>query len=383
MLSRLAVETRKGRSLRSRSLSIVGRERDFAWGGDSVRLSLVQAVTLSYKVKLFPTQNKAETLALLTALFARNHTACTTVLREEGRCPSSKGMGEFVGRAYRRAFTDWRRTRKAGHQPGTLKAELIDAAHVQAPRKAKSFDLWVMVQGVGKLYIPAKKHRAINRTLALPGAALCEQGEVFRKNGKWYCRVGVKVPLPAVVPVKEFIGVDVGVRAAVIRSDGYQGVDLRPILKRQRNRRAMDQKQGIDRRVETSPQRQLLAREARRTVLVAQKSGRGVAVEDPSRLIRWKQHAARYFGTRVGLLASLVGVAVTVVSPPYTSITCPECGFVERKQRHKEMFRCWCCGYTHNADFVASRNVCHRATYVSCTSHHGSLSLCPGGGKVE
>src|ERR1043165_5369864 len=115
-------------------------------------MSNVQAVTLSYKVKLYPTQNKADTLALLTALFARFHTACTSVLREESRCPSAKGMGEFAGRAYRRAFTDWRRTRKAGHIPGTLKAELIDAAHVQTPRHATGFDLWIMVQGVGKLY---------------------------------------------------------------------------------------------------------------------------------------------------------------------------------------------------------------------------------------
>ncbi len=343
----------------------------------------MQAVILSYKLKLFPTANKADTLGLLTGLFARYHAACTTALREESRYPSTKGMGEFAGRAYRRALTDWRRTRKAGHQPGTLKAELIDAAHVQAPRKAKSFDLWVMVQGVGKLYVPAKKHRAINRALAYPGATLCEQGEIFRKNDKWYCRVGVKVPLPEVIPVKEYIGVDVGVRISVARSDGYKGPDLRPVLKRQRDRRAMDQKRGINRRVETSPQRQLLAREARRIVSVAQCSGRGVAVEDPSRLIRWKAHAARYFGTRVALLASLIGVAVTVVNPAYTSITCPTCGFVERKQRHKEMFRCWQCGYTQNADFAASRNVCHRATYVSCTSHNGSLSLCPGGGTVE
>ncbi len=343
----------------------------------------MHSVTLSYKLKLYPTHNKADTLALLAALFARHHRECTTVLREEGRCPSSKGMGEFAGRAYRRAFTDWRRTRKAGHMPGALKAELIDAAHVQAPRQAKSFDLWVMVQGVGKLYIPARKHRALNRALSYPGAALCEQGEVCRKNGKWYCRVGVTVPVPAETPAKEFIGVDVGVRASVARSDGYTGPDLRPTLTRQRNRRAMDQKRGLDRRVDTSPQRQLLAREARRVVSVAQRSGRGIAVEDPCRLIRWKAHAARYFGTRVALLAALMGVPVAVVNPAYSSTTCPRCGFVERHQRHKETFRCWRCAYTQNADFVASQNVCHRATYASCTSHSGSLRLCPGAGKVE
>lgn len=86
--------------------SRVGRERDFAGWGLSVRLFLVHSVTLSYKLKLFPTANKADTLSLLAALFARLHTECTAVLCEESRCPSTKGRGEFVGRAYRRAFND-------------------------------------------------------------------------------------------------------------------------------------------------------------------------------------------------------------------------------------------------------------------------------------
>lgn len=347
-------------------------------------------IILSYKLKLFPTRNKAETLALLSGLFRRCHSVATQSLgdMEQARIPSCKGKGEFVGRAYRRAFTDYRRSLKAARalkKPfviPTLRAELIDAAHVQAPRKATSFDLWVMIQGVGKLYIPAKKHRAINRTLALPGATLCEQGEVFRKNGKWYVRCGVKVALPEEQPVTEWIGCDVGARAAVTRSDGYKGPDLRPTLKRQRTRRAMDQKRGIDRRVETSPQRQVLSREARKTVLVAQRSGRGISLEDPKRLIRWKGHAARFFATRVALLAALVGVSVSFISPAYTSITCSRCGWVEKKQRHKEMFRCWRCGFTHNADINASRNIRYRA-YRATAISHGSLRLSLGGGKVE
>lgn len=350
----------------------------------------VQVVNLSYRLKLYPTVNKADTLALLSSLFQREHAACTTVLSQEGgRLPSTKGMGEFIGRAYRRAFIDYRRTTKAGHTPGFLKAELIDSAEVQQPRTARGFDLWIMLRGTtttpgrkGGFYIPAKKHRAINRTLALPGAKLNESAEVFRKNGKWHARVSVAVPLAEVQAPTEWIGCDIGARAAVTRSDGYQGPDLRPILKRQRNRRAMDQKRGIDRRVETSPQRQVLAREARRTVLVAQKSGRGIALEDPKRLIRWKGHAARYFATRVGLLAALVGVSVALIRPAYTSITCSRCGWVEKRQRHKETFRCWRCAFTHNADQNASRNIRHRAYRVTAISH-GSLSLSPGGAEAD
>ena len=62
----------------------------------------VQSVVLSYKLKLYPTQNKADTLALLSGLFRRLHTDCTLQMAgmEQPRIPSCKGKGEFVGRAY-------------------------------------------------------------------------------------------------------------------------------------------------------------------------------------------------------------------------------------------------------------------------------------------
>lgn len=347
-------------------------------------------VNLSYKLKLYPTANKADTLALLSSLFQREHAACTTVLSQEGgRLPSTKGKGEFIGRAYRRAYLDFTRTTKAGHTPGALKAELIDSAEVQQPRKATGFDLWIMVRGTtftrgrnGGFYVPANRHRAINRTLALPGAILNESAEVFRKNGKWYARVSITVPLAEVQETRGTIGVDVGVRSCVARSDGYKGRDLRPVLKKQRDRRAMQQKHGIHKRSNGTFQKQLLSYEARKLVSVALATGRAIAVEDPKRLIRWKSHAARFFGNRVALLAAIVGVACVVVNPAYSSTTCPKCGKVERHMRHKETFRCWDCGYTHNADFVASQNICHWGHRVTAVSQ-GSLSPFPGGEADE
>ena len=345
---------------------------------------------LSYKLKLFPTRNKAETLALLSGLFRRLHSVATQSIAamERPRIPSCKGTGEFAGRATRRAYTDYRRSLKAARKtkrpftPPTLRAELIDAAQVQEPRTAAGFDLWIMVQGIGKLYVPAKKHRAINRTLALPGATLCEQGEVFRKNGKWYVRCGVKVPLPDEQSVTEWIGVDVGVRRSITCNDGYQGPDLRPILKQQRDRRAAQQKQGVDRSYEMSPQRQALAKEARDLLSRAQQSGRGIVLENPDRLPRWRQWSARFFAKRVLLLAALVGVSVRLCDPPYTSLTCSRCGSRDT-YRHKTMFRCLTCRFTSNADQNASRNIRHRVSRVSCESHHGSLSLVPLGGGAD
>lgn len=348
---------------------------------------------LGYKLKMFPTRAKADMLALLAGLFQRSFSDATTSIAamEQPRIPPSKGRGEFTGRAYRRAHTDWKRSLKASRKTGkpftapTLRAELIDAAHVQAPRKAKSFDLWVMVQGVGKLYIPAKKHRAINRALAYPGATLCEQGEVFRKNGKWYCRVGVKVPLPETQPVNEWIGVDVGVRKAITCSDGYQGPDLRPILDKQQQRAADQARHLHDTEIDslTSP-RQAQAKEARALLSRAQKSGRGIALENPRSLPKWRQWSAKFFAKRILLLAPLAGVPVSLVRPAYTSLTCSRCGEVGQTFRSKTMFRCLRCRFTANADRNAALNIAYRAHRVSCGSHHSSFrrSLL-GGGIVE
>jgi transposase len=352
--------------------------------------AVATAIILSYKLKCFPTRNKAETLALLSGLFRRLHSVATQVIAamEQRHLPCCKGTGEFAGRATRRAYTDYQRSWKAARKTGkpfkapTLRAELIDAAHVQGPRQAKSFDLWVMIQGVGKLYIPARKHRAINRALASPGAALCEQGEVFRKNGKWYVRVGVQVPVPDEPPVKEWIGIDVGARASVTRSDGYVGPDLRPILKRQRDRRALDQKQGRDPSYDISPQRQALAREARKALSVAERSRRGLALENPDHLPRWKPWSARFFAQRILLLSAVAGVPVRLCPPPYTSLTCSRCGSRDTF-RHKTQFRCLACRFTANADANASRNIRHRVSRASYESHQGSLSLVPLGGGAD
>jgi Putative transposase DNA-binding domain len=350
-------------------------------------------VVLSYQLKLFPTRNKADTLHLLTGLFARHHTACTTVLREESRCPSSKGLGEFAGRAYRRAWIDWRRTQKAARVTGRpfvtphLRAELIDSADLQRPKKAKGFDYWILIKGTkDKLYIPARSHRGLNRTLALPGATLNTgtkgSAEVFRKNGTWYARVSVQVPVADVQVPHGWLGCDIGVRAAVTRSDGYHGPDLRPLFRRANERKQNHAKQGRDRHRPLSPSRQVIAKEARKAVTVCLQSGRGIALEDPKRLIRWKQHAARFFAARVLLLAAIFGLAVGVISPPYTSLTCSRCGHVERGQRHKGTFRCRHCGYTVNSDFNASVNMCHTASRVTAGSP-GLLSLAPRGGGAD
>ena len=353
-----------------------------------------ETITLAYRVKLDVTRVKSDMLGMLCAYFAREqHKALDFldgIVAQEGRLilkgKSQAGEGEFKQRVRYRAANDYKRARKAAKalkkqmKLPYLHAELCDAAEVQQPRKATAFDLWVHIEGLSRdcqLYLPARKHKSINRALEHPGAILGKSAQVMRRKGKWYAIIYVRCPLPEPREVNEWYGNDVGVRASVTRSDGYRGPDLRPILKAQKEKTAERQRQGMPADFgRQTPQRQALAREARKLVLVALATGRGIALEDPKRLLRWKQHAARYFAKRTALLASLIGVPVRLIAPPYTSLTCSKCWSVETF-RCREMFRCHRCGFTHNADYNASCVIRHRACHYdgSQTSPKSLLPL--------
>lgn len=354
---------------------------------------------MSYKLRMYPTRNKADTLALLTALFQRAHSDCTLRMgqpSEQGRppsCPSSKGLGEFAGRAYRRAYIDYRRSLKAARKTGrkftppTLRAELIDSADIQLPKRAKGFDYWILLKGTkDKLYIPARGHRALNRALALPGAKLNlgtkGSAQVFRKNGKWYALVYVTVPLPEVQPPKGWLGCDVGVHHSVVRSDGYRGRTLKGVVFGPRRCRKRFQPVPRKRYARTF-QRQVLNGEARRAVSVAQRSGRGISLEDPQRLPKWGGWGARIFANAVLLLSAIVGVPVRLCKPAYTSQTCPRCSSRDTF-RVNEMFRCLDCRYTNHADFVGALNLSSGFCGVTAVSHgSSSLVLVPRGGGAD
>ena len=346
-----------------------------SWTTDTLDEHGAGSLTLAYRVKLYPNRIKSDMLSMLCDYFVREQHHALDILdgivAQEGKLvlkgKSQAGQGEFKQRVRYRAVNDYKRAKKAAKalkkqmKLPYLHAELCDAAEVQKPRKATGFDLWVHMEGLSRdcqLYLPAKKHKALNRALEHPGATLSKATQVMRRNGCWYAIVYVKCPLPKVQEPKKWVGVDVGLRSSVTHSDGYQGPDLRPVLKKQKARTAERQRQGVPHSFGCqTPQRQVLAHEARKLVNVSQSTGQGIGLEDPRRLPRYKQWAGRYLASRVQLLASLVGIPVQLIAPPYTSVTCSVCGAVETGQRHKELFRCWTCGYTANADFNAARNI--------------------------
>jgi hypothetical protein len=90
--------------------------------------------------------------------------------------------------------------RKNGSTPQGGMATRLPHAETQNTRRARSFDSWIHLEGTTRewqIYLPYRRHRAINRALALEGAKLATSAEVFFKNDKWYAELFVNVPLPA------------------------------------------------------------------------------------------------------------------------------------------------------------------------------------------
>lgn len=73
------------------------------------------------------------------------------------------------------------------------------------------------------------------------------------------------------------------------------------------------------------------------------------------RIHSWSFHRLKEFLT---YKASLKGVGVEFVDPRYTSQKCSRCGYIDKRNRKTQSdFRCRECGFKHNADLNAAKNI--------------------------
>jgi len=61
------------------------------------------------------------------------------------------------------------------------------------------------------------------------------------------------------------------------------------------------------------------------------------------------------------------GIPVVYVDARYTSQRCSKCGHIERANRqHQSIFKCKSCGFSHNADLNAAKNICLKYLDATC-----------------
>ncbi|MDT9693180.1 transposase [Streptomyces sp. P9(2023)] len=210
------------------------------------------------------------------------------------------------------------------------------------------------------------------------------ESDLVQRKGKWYLLATCEVPELEVYEPVDWIGVDRGIVNLATTSDGtnYQGRRLTRYRRWQARKRAELQAKGT-----RSAKRRLARRSgkeqrhamhvnhriSKEIVSVAQRTGRGIAVEvldgirDRVRLRRdqrgrissWPFHQ---LGQHLAYKARRAGVPYLEVDPAYTSQRCPRCGHTERSNRPtRDHFCCRRCGLAGPSDHVAGVNVRDRA----------------------
>ncbi|MEU0877853.1 transposase [Lentzea sp. NPDC005914] len=213
------------------------------------------------------------------------------------------------------------------------------------------------------------------------------ESDLVLRDGKWLLIATCEVAEAEVTEPGDWIGVDRGIANLATTSDGlnFQGGRLGRYRRWHARKRA-----ELQARRTKSATRRLRRRSrrehrhathmnhaiAKKLVAVAQRTGRGIALEDLSGIRdrvrpRRDQRAAlaswpfHQLGAFIEYKAKRAGVRVIAVDARFASQMCPGCGHTARSNRSsRDHFRCRACGLAGPADHVAGINVRNRARSV-------------------
>ena len=210
------------------------------------------------------------------------------------------------------------------------------------------------------------------------------EADLVYRSGRYYLHQSCEMETPPGEASEGWLGVDLGIVHLAVTSDGkaFSGEQVeakrawyarrRKVLQSVGSRRAKRRLRQLSGR-QGRYQRDTNHRISKALVEVAQRTGRGIALEDLSgirdrararREQRHQQHNWSFYQMRrfVCYKAVLSGVAVRFVDPRYSSQTCSVCGHCERANRRtRDEFVCCVCGYAASADENAAREIARRA----------------------
>ncbi|MFE5701903.1 RNA-guided endonuclease InsQ/TnpB family protein [Rhodococcus koreensis] len=214
--------------------------------------------------------------------------------------------------------------------------------------------------------------------------------DLVYRDGHFYLHATVDEPSPKPAPPPDtadgWLGVDLGiVNLAVTTDDDPADLDVRwsagaVTARRKKNaaRRTALQRVGtksakrklkVRRRKEQRFATDINHQLSKTIVASAQRTGRGIAMEDLSgirdrvRLARQQRTQLHSWGyaqlrAQITYKAEMAGVPVAVVDPRNTSRTCSQCGHCDKANRVSQAtFRCRHCQWSGHADHNAARNI--------------------------
>lgn len=222
--------------------------------------------------------------------------------------------------------------------------------------------------------------------------------KLILRNNQFYLYCTCKVPEKPPVKPKGFLGVDLGIVNIATTSDGtrYSGAHLNSLRKRHKRLRAKLQQKGtrsakrllrkrrrrearMARNVNHIISKHIVAKAKRTKLVIVLENLSGIRNDlrtrvmggvntPPARLQRsnlssWSFYQLKSF---IRYKAILAGIEVMEVNPKHTSQTCPECGYVSKRNRKTQsLFECKQCGHAGHADYIAAINIASRGR-VNC-----------------
>jgi IS605 OrfB family transposase len=206
------------------------------------------------------------------------------------------------------------------------------------------------------------------------------ESDLLYRDGKWYLYASCTVEEPSTAAVADMIGVDLGIVNIASDSDGrvFAGGHLNGLRHRHRRLRGRLQAKGTKsakrllkkrRRKEARFARDVNHRISKSIVAEAERTGRGIALED-LKGIRERVRARRpqratlhswafaQLGGFIIYKGALAGVSIVFVDPRNTSRECPDCRHIDKANRLTQaQFRCTACGLAGPADTIAAMNI--------------------------
>ncbi|MFF4732855.1 RNA-guided endonuclease InsQ/TnpB family protein [Streptomyces mirabilis] len=282
-------------------------------------------------------------------------------------------LGRSGSRRYRRATEKPIAFRFQGAQP-------YDDRMLSWQIPDRTVSVWTVAGRVKNVAFTASPEQLATLALYRRG-----ESDLLERDGMWFLNATCEVPeAPLNTDPVDFLGIDLGIVNIATTSDGeiMAGRELNRIRVRERGLRAKLQRKNTPsakrrlkkrRRKEARRARDINHKIAKHVVAEAERTGRGIALEDLTGIrervrLRKPQRATHsswafsQLGAFIAYKARQAGVAVVHVDAAYTSRTCAECGHIDKANRVSQAwFACRNCGFVDHADRNSSRNIRARA----------------------
>jgi len=265
-------------------------------------------------------------------------------------------------------FKIWCRSKKKKRKPKLRNISLmLDRRFVKLQKGQNSFDYWLKVSTLNKgnpILVPVKNYNYAQKYFT--GWNLRPGARLLKKDGKWLVQLTFEKETPEKKKAGKIIGIDIGIKKLITTSEKeFLGKDIEKLIQKiQRKRqgskafkRALKERDYyINQTVKQLNWFQLkkIVIENIKNVKKNTNKERKLGHEFRSKFHWWTYSRLL---RRIQELAEISGVHCQLVNPAYTSQTCSQCGYVHRLNRTGEIFKCRNCGYTEDADFVASLNI--------------------------